>query len=178
MERDEFSVIYERIKLATDRKTQAAVADALGIKQSSISDAKNRRTVPDSWVVTLFERYNVSVSWLLYGAGAMVTGEFLDVYSTVTEEIVDRMSLPQSLRIKGEVRVYKSGDKIFGVDTANCSPENDKKFAIRTMSEGVIATRISVNPVSGEITCNKFTFDAEQIQQKIVGKVLWMLEVE
>ena len=178
MERDEFSIIYERIKLATERKTQAAIADALGIKQSSISDAKNRRTIPDSWVVTLFEKYDVSVSWLLYGTGAMITGEFLDVYSTVTEEIVDRMSLPQHFKIKGEVKVYKSGDRIFGVDTANCLPENEKKFAIRTMSEGVIATNISVNPVSGEITCNKFTFDAEKIQQKIVGRVLWMLEME
>ena len=41
-----FAEIYERIKLATSSRTQVELAEVLDIRQSSISDAKRRNSVP------------------------------------------------------------------------------------------------------------------------------------
>ena len=41
-----FAEIYERIKLATNSRTQVELAEVLDIRQSSISDAKRRNSVP------------------------------------------------------------------------------------------------------------------------------------
>ena len=52
-----FTEIYERIKLATNCRTQVELAELLNIRQSSISDAKRRDSVPGDWYMKLFERF-------------------------------------------------------------------------------------------------------------------------
>lgn len=74
-ERGSFQEIYERICLVTGEHTQALIAEVLGIRQSSISDAKRRNTVPDSWILTLWEKFNASPSFLLYGKGRAFCAE-------------------------------------------------------------------------------------------------------
>jgi phage repressor protein C with HTH and peptisase S24 domain len=66
-----FAEIFERIKLATNTRTQMEVADALEIRQSSISDAKRRNSVPAEWYMKLFESFGLSPDWLKKGAGPM-----------------------------------------------------------------------------------------------------------
>ena len=41
-----FDEIFERIKIATNTRTQVELAEVLDIRQSSISDAKRRNSVP------------------------------------------------------------------------------------------------------------------------------------
>ena len=50
-----FAEIYERIKLSTNSRTQVELAEVLDIRQSSISDAKRRNSVPGDWFMKLFE---------------------------------------------------------------------------------------------------------------------------
>ena len=59
----------ERIKAVTHTRTQTALAEILEIRQSSISDAKRRQSVPEAWYMTLFEKLGVNPDWLKSGIG-------------------------------------------------------------------------------------------------------------
>ena len=59
----------ERIKAVTHTRTQTALAEILEIRQSSISDAKRRQSVPGAWYMTLFEKLGVNPDWLKSGVG-------------------------------------------------------------------------------------------------------------
>lgn len=52
---------------AAECRTQVELADFLGIRQSSISDAKRRNAIPAEWLVTLLRRTWVNPSWVLTG---------------------------------------------------------------------------------------------------------------
>lgn len=66
-----FDEIFERIKLATNTRTQMELAEVLEIRQSSISDAKRRNSVPADWYMKLFESFGLSPDWLKKGTGPM-----------------------------------------------------------------------------------------------------------
>lgn len=66
-----FTEIYERIKLAANCRTQVELAELLNIRQSSISDAKRRDSVPGDWYMKLFERFGLNPDWLKYGVGPL-----------------------------------------------------------------------------------------------------------
>ncbi|MDL2316793.1 helix-turn-helix domain-containing protein [Desulfovibrio sp. OttesenSCG-928-A18] len=66
-----FDEIFERIKLATNTRTQVELADVLDIRQSSISDAKRRNSVPSDWYMKLFEQFGLNPDWLKKGSGPM-----------------------------------------------------------------------------------------------------------
>lgn len=66
-----FDEIFERIKLATNTRTQMELAEVLDIRQSSISDAKRRNSVPADWFMKLFESFGLSPDWLKKGTGPM-----------------------------------------------------------------------------------------------------------
>ena len=66
-----FDIIFERIKYATNTRTQVELAEVLGIRQSSISDAKRRNSVPADWYMKLFERYGLNPDWLKKSEGPM-----------------------------------------------------------------------------------------------------------
>lgn len=66
-----FDEVFERIKKATSTRTQVELADVLDIRQSSISDAKRRNSVPADWYMKLFERFGLNPDWLKKGTGPM-----------------------------------------------------------------------------------------------------------
>ena len=66
-----FMEIYRRMQLATNTRTQSELAKILEVRQSSISDAKRRDTIPSGWYMTLFEKFGLSQDWLRYGTGPM-----------------------------------------------------------------------------------------------------------
>ena len=61
--------IFKRIQAVTRTRTQTALAEILEIRQSSISDAKRRQSVPGAWYITLFEKLGVNPDWLKSGIG-------------------------------------------------------------------------------------------------------------
>ena len=67
MKPDTFKDAYARIQAATKTRTQTEIANLLGIKQSSISDAKKKNTIPDGWLVTLYRACGLEPDWVLYG---------------------------------------------------------------------------------------------------------------
>ncbi len=66
-----FEEVFERIKHATNTRTQVELANVLDIRQSSISDAKRRNSVPADWCMKLFERFGLNPDWLKKGTGPM-----------------------------------------------------------------------------------------------------------
>lgn len=73
MEREtvDFEAAWERIKAVSGARTQVEIAKLLDIRQSSISDAKRRQTVPDTWLVALLALYGVNPEWIKTGQGAI-----------------------------------------------------------------------------------------------------------
>lgn len=70
-----FDEAFDRIKKATGMRTQVEIAKLLDIRQSSISDAKRRQSIPDSWLIKLFQIYNLNPNWLLHGEAPQFLGE-------------------------------------------------------------------------------------------------------
>lgn len=70
MERHEFDAAYARICEVCGMKTQTELSAYLGIRQSSISDAKRRMTVPAAWLLTVLSRERVNPAWILTGEGS------------------------------------------------------------------------------------------------------------
>lgn len=58
-----------RVFEAAGCQTQVALANLLGIRQSSISDAKRRNRIPAKWLVTLLLLRGANPEWILHGTG-------------------------------------------------------------------------------------------------------------
>ena len=64
----------ERVFLAAECRTQVELAELLGIRQSSISDAKKRQAIPAEWLVKLLRLKGISPEWILTGLGPKLLG--------------------------------------------------------------------------------------------------------
>lgn len=64
-----YDQIMQRLRFVTRTRTQAELATVLEIKQSSISDAKKRHSIPSDWYMKLFENFGVNPDWLKKGIG-------------------------------------------------------------------------------------------------------------
>lgn len=62
-----FEDAYTRILNISNCRTQVELAEVLGIRQSSVSDAKRRGTVPAEWLLTLLHRFGANPDWILTG---------------------------------------------------------------------------------------------------------------
>lgn len=65
----DFTKVLSRIKEATGARTQVELATVLDIRQSSISDAKRRNSIPSDWYIKLFKKYGLNPDWLSEGKG-------------------------------------------------------------------------------------------------------------
>ena len=63
-----------RVFAAAECRTQVELADFLGIRQSSISDAKKRQAIPAEWLVKLLRLKSVNPEWILTGLGPKLLG--------------------------------------------------------------------------------------------------------
>ena len=62
-----FEARYQRVFEAAGCKTQTELADILEIKQSSISDAKKRGSIPAHWLVKLLALRGINPDWIKDG---------------------------------------------------------------------------------------------------------------
>jgi hypothetical protein len=66
---NQFDQVFERMIDAVGGKRAADLAGALGISQASVSGAKRRNNIPDSWYLIIADKYGVSSDWLRTGEG-------------------------------------------------------------------------------------------------------------
>lgn len=65
-----FTPFFERLVDATGINTQMALAEALGVNRSAVTQAKLRDAVPQKWILALARRYTLSPDWLEFGSGS------------------------------------------------------------------------------------------------------------
>ena len=65
-----FEAQYKRVFEAAECRTQVEWAALLEVKQSSVSDAKRRKSVPSEWLVKLFEKKQINPDWIRCGTSA------------------------------------------------------------------------------------------------------------
>ena len=65
---------FSRLYAATGCHTQVQLAKLLEIRQSSISDAKKRSSIPAEWLVKLLRLKGVNPEWILTGLGPKKLG--------------------------------------------------------------------------------------------------------
>ena len=111
------NAMLQRFFEAAGCRTQTELAVFLGIRQSSVSDAKRRRVIPPEWLVTLLRQKNIHPDWVLTGTGprfllpmenlgaqaipmpAIDKGSTLAYFSTreLAEEVAQRVSKPSQV---------------------------------------------------------------------------------
>lgn len=89
-----FDEVYDRIKFATNARTQVELAEMLEIRQSSISDAKRRRSIPSEWYIKLYDKFGLSLDWLRWRSGSMYSKD----KALVAPEAADDTAAPGGLR--------------------------------------------------------------------------------
>ena len=67
-------MILDRLREGVDAKSDSDLARKLGVSQQSISSARTKERVPNSWVRLAAERFNLSADWLLFGIGSRHLG--------------------------------------------------------------------------------------------------------
>ena len=88
-----FDEIMSRIHSITNTRTQVELANFLGIRQSSISDAKKRRSIPPEWLLRLYWKKRANPEWVVIGSG----GKYLqptDPESNLSEVVLEIQRLP------------------------------------------------------------------------------------
>ena len=64
-----FTSQYRRVFEAACCVTQVELAEFLGIRQSSISDAKRRQAIPAEWLLKLYDKKRINPEWVRTGTG-------------------------------------------------------------------------------------------------------------
>lgn len=69
---NDFTSQYGRVLEATGCVTQNELAALLEVRQSSISDAKRRNSMPAAWLIKLFEKKRINPEWIRAGLGVKI----------------------------------------------------------------------------------------------------------
>lgn len=120
-----FDEIFERIKYATSTRTQVELAEVLDIRQSSISDAKRRNSVPSDWFMKLFEQFGLNPDWLKKGIGPMYLR---------TDQGYAPVDAPPLAMVSEEVGRYGSSDAksvVVPVYSAACGEDGTPQVTAR-----------------------------------------------
>lgn len=62
---------FEALKISSQNK----LAILLGINRAGITQAKNKGTVPDKWILDLYRKYGINPDWIETGKGKMFIAE-------------------------------------------------------------------------------------------------------
>lgn len=62
-----YAEAFSRIQDVTGCETQQELAAFFGVRQSSISDAKKRKRIPDGWLLAALRKLGANPEWILHG---------------------------------------------------------------------------------------------------------------
>lgn len=143
-----FDEIFDRMKQATNARTQVELADMLNIRQSSISDAKRRSSVPSDWYMKLFEQFGLNPDWLKHGRGPMYL-RTTEGYETFESPEPEEFQNGDPMLLKTLRKEIFSGVLINETDTYTCigAISLPTKYA----TEGIQVFQASENVMSPEI---------------------------
>ncbi len=70
-----FDIFIRRAFEALQISSQNRLAILLGINRAGITQAKNKGTVPDKWILDLYRKYGINPDWIETGKGKMFIAE-------------------------------------------------------------------------------------------------------
>ena len=70
-----FDIFIRRAFEALKISSQNRLAILLGINRAGITQAKNKGTIPDKWILALFRKYGINPDWIETGKGKMFIAE-------------------------------------------------------------------------------------------------------
>jgi len=88
---------------AVDPRTQVLLAEILGIRQSSISDAKRRGTIPAEWLVKLQRGYGLNPDWIEFGTGGQFIIASDDPQDMVLGSEKDRLLVVATAKARAQI---------------------------------------------------------------------------
>ena len=148
-----FQEVYDRIRCATNARTQTELAAVLEIRQSSISDAKRRNSIPSDWYMKLFEKFGLNPDWIKSGTGPMFL-KIDQVYTPVEgppegfhEEpahYADPNAISTLTKVYSTQCAYEEGHPAPDIESDSFSP-----LVRRGAYVGVDTSR--THPISGEV---------------------------
>ncbi|MBG3875564.1 bacteriophage CI repressor [Desulfovibrio oxamicus] len=104
---ENFDDAYARIREALGIRTQVQLAEVLCIRQSSISDAKRRGSIPSDWLLTLGLDHGLHPVWVLTGTGGK--------YLVASDQSTDMLLGSEVDRIRAEAAERARQDVIDGL---------------------------------------------------------------
>lgn len=77
VDRSAYEATMARIQELTGATTQVQLADVLDVRQSSISDAKRRASIPPDWVLKLHKSHRAMPEWIEHGTGPRTVDDII-----------------------------------------------------------------------------------------------------
>lgn len=87
-----FQDALARIQLVTGAQTQVQLAEVLGVRQSSISDAKRRSSIPAEWQLKMLNGYGIMPKWIMTGLGPQHVAEATPARIAQVEQLLAQTS--------------------------------------------------------------------------------------
>jgi phage repressor protein C with HTH and peptisase S24 domain len=222
-----FEEVLTRVCEATGTTTQVELAGILNIRQSSISDAKRRDSVPSEWYLKLLRSHGLNPDWLEHGtepkylnpaargsairprddAGTDREGRnyFKTRVVTVSSlggqtpgadqwqpDTVMRLSIPepfyrsslQVIRMDGSnMEPVIRRDALVGVDVEQKKVLSGEVYAAMLPAEGLVLRRIFLDADKGLYVLRserpgypESNLDAERMERRVVGRVVWVMQ--
>ena len=91
-----FEQQLERLKKACGVGSDTAFAQYLGIRQGSVSGAKQKRRLPYAWFFQVAEKTGISADWLFFGRSALQ----IDEESTESAKVGQCSAAPSAAEIR------------------------------------------------------------------------------
>lgn len=76
---NDFDLVLARLKAVFGVETDTDLAKKLDLKQGSISTAKQKKSVPPTWITAVALKHGISADWLLTGEGKMRRGVSVEI---------------------------------------------------------------------------------------------------
>ena len=143
-----FGERFARIQIATKTRTQTELADLLDIRQSSISDAKRRHSIPPDWILKLLEDHRINPEWIKNGTGPMLLPDDGTVHrnSKIDLSTVRLESLIESVIIKIAPEELKDDiQRTFCIKYFSMNPSDTVSDILNRILPGNIASRVCAN---------------------------------
>lgn len=183
-----FAQCFARIKKALGITSQKELAQALGVQQSSVSDAKHRGVIPGEWAIKLFRSHGVNPGWIYDGlppmrigrdgdglpGGGGNNGSFLLKYS---REALRAMRMPDA-----SMAPLIPRDSFVGVNRQDRIPIHGGLYGVMLPLEGFSVRRLEPDAGGDQVAflannplVDEQRLPMDQAMSRIVGRVVWVM---
>lgn len=182
-----FTAGFARLKTTLGFKNQKELADILGIRQSSISDAKRRDVIPADWAIKLLRKERINPHWIYVGMHPMRIGDqqeaprcdscagqssFLQKFATKSLSII----VMQDASMEPEI----PRDSHVGINTDDRELVSGALYGVNLPYEGFTVRRIVTNGErkatlhAENSSIPAITVDCARLGTILAGRAVWI----